>query len=504
MLAIILNFISRKVFLNALGNTVMGLNSLLLSVLSMLSLLELGVGNAIYFSLYKPLAENDTFKINLIMRMYAKIYRVIGCLVFIVGIALAAFLYLFIHTELSDRFLYVSYFIMLTDTSLSYYMAYRRNIFNADQRESFNTNVDMIVNMAVSCTQMLIVVLTRNYFVFLSIRMLGTVIGNLYIYYKSNQYYPYLKKKVVENVLPNDFLSSFKENVKALFISNISSYLVSGTDNLFLSRYINLETVFIYSNYKVILNAINQIFFALFNAMQASVGNFMVLETKGKVYELFKKVFFMNFLIVSYTSVALVTLFNDAITLWIGKEYTWPVMIVIVLVFNNYSDYILRAVATFKSAAGLYSPFPAFKYFTLLEGIINIVASLFFVLICRLGVLGVFLGTSVSSLVNTITIPYVLYKYEFKCSAKDYVQKYCQYIALTVAFCILSFSLYQWLCTDCIIINLAIGLIISFCIPTGLSSLIYCKTDEFLFVKGLVEKYLKSLYKRSFVKNKAE
>lgn len=494
-LVTILSFVSKKVFLDSLGDTTMGLHALLLSVLSMLSLLELGIGNAIYFSLYKPLAEDDQEQIAAIVRMYAKIYRVIGALVFGIGMVLMPFLHFFVSTKLPDRIMYTAYAIMLVDTSLSYYMAYRRNIFNADQKEYFNTNVDTCINVAVSCLQMLTVVLTHNFYLFLMVKMVGTVAGNLYIYYHSGKKYPYLKKKS-DYRLPKEFMDTFIENVKALCVVNISSYLVFGTDNLLLSKYTDLTAVFIYSNYTAILTAVNQVFHTLFNSMQASVGNFMVLEGKEKTYVLFKKIFFLNFLITGYTSVALVTLFNDAIELWMGKDYVWHIGIILVLVFNNYSRYVAQAIGIFKNAAGLYSPYPAFKYLTLLEGLVNLIASLFFIVVCDMGAVGVFLGTSVSTIVNTVAVPHAVYKYYFKMSPWDYIKRYAQYILLTVSYCGISIGIYQWIRTENLILNLVFGVIISFVVPVGLTSLIYHKTEEYKFVWDTVMKYVNKVLKR--------
>jgi O-antigen/teichoic acid export membrane protein len=471
----------------------MGLNSLLLSVLSMLSLLELGIGNAIYFSLYKPLAEKNDKMVSAIMRLYANVYKVVGALVLIIGFILLPFLHYFVETELPNSFVFKAYIIMLFDTSLSYYMAYRRNIFNADQKEYFITNVDTTINVLTVFLQMAWVVLTGNFYGYLVIKMIGTISGNLYIYFQSGRKYSYLKERIAYR-LSDEFLQTFVKNVKALCVTNISTYLVFGTDNLLLSRYTNLTAVFIYSNYTAILNAVNQVFHQVFNSMQASVGNFMVLEGEDATYSLFQKIFFINFLITSYTSVALLTLYNDAISLWLGKQYTWSFWIVAVLVFNNYSRYILQAVSVFKNAAGLYSPYSAFKFLTLLEGVVNLVASLFFIVSCRMGVLGVFLGTTVSTVISTIGIPHALFRYYFKHDGLDFVKRYFLYLFLTIIYCLCSVGIYQWIRTDMLIFNLVLGLLISFIVPIGFSAIIFRKSKEFQFVWDTVVKYCMKIF----------
>ena len=67
-------FISRTVIIMVLSVEYVGLSGLFSNVLSMLSLAELGIGEAIVFSLYKPVADNDTKKINAIMAFYQE-YR---------------------------------------------------------------------------------------------------------------------------------------------------------------------------------------------------------------------------------------------------------------------------------------------------------------------------------------------------------------------------------------------------------------------------------------------
>ncbi len=487
-----LNFVSRKVFLDNLGDTTMGLNALLLSVLSMLSLLELGVGNAIYFGLYKPLAENDRAQIRAIMRLYAKIYRIIGALVLGIGLMFIPFLHVFINTELPDQILYRAYVIMVLDTSLSYYLAYRRNVFNADQKEYFTTNVDTLINLSVCCIQMVSVVLTKNYYVFLGIKMAGTLIGNMYLYVQSGKKYPYLNEPSSYQ-LSDEFKRTFKENVKALCLINIASYLVFGTDNLLLSRYTDLTQVFIYSNYTAIFAVVNQIFHGTFQSMQASVGNFMIVEGREQAHGLFSKLFFMNFLVTSYTSTAMLSLFSDAMAWWMGQDYVWSMTITAVLVFNNYSRYISQAAGVFKNAAGLYSPAPVYKYLPLLEGGINMAVSLFFILGCRLGVLGVFLGTSISTVVTTVACPYAVYKYYFQCGAGRYIAKYFQYTGLTILYCILSVGIHRCVRGDSLIWNLGWGLAVSAVVPIGLSCLLYHRTEEFQFVRDTVRRYCNRL-----------
>ena len=130
----VLSFVTRKLFIIYLGDTILGLSSVMSSILSMLSLMELGVGNAIYFSLYKPLAEGDDGQVNAIMRLYKRLYAYIGIAVAVVGLCILPFLKMLVQKEIagsaiSMTYVYQVYFIFLTDSVLSYFLAYRRNLF---------------------------------------------------------------------------------------------------------------------------------------------------------------------------------------------------------------------------------------------------------------------------------------------------------------------------------------------------------------------------------------
>ena len=154
----VISFVARKIFINSLGDTVLGLNSLMTSILSMLSLMELGVGNAIYFSLYKPLAEGNDAEVNAIMKLYKRLYSYIGMAVGAVGLCILPFIHLLVQKEVglqtvSMTFVYEVYLIFLADSVMSYFLAYRRNIFSADQKEYMVTNVNTVVTLGYTFLQ---------------------------------------------------------------------------------------------------------------------------------------------------------------------------------------------------------------------------------------------------------------------------------------------------------------------------------------------------------------
>ena len=134
IIKILLQFISRKVFIYYLGVELLGVNSLFASILSILSMTELGVGSAVAFSLYGPIAEKDNRKIAGIMCLYRKVYKVIGFVVLAIGCAMLPFIPSMVNISENIPFIRVMFFIVLLKTALTYLLfAYSQTLLIATE-----------------------------------------------------------------------------------------------------------------------------------------------------------------------------------------------------------------------------------------------------------------------------------------------------------------------------------------------------------------------------------
>lgn len=488
LLITILQFVSRKIFISYFSDDLLGLSGLLQSVIAMLSLLELGVGSAIYYTLYEPLSNRNTEKIIAIIRLYKKIYTYIGCIVLFLGLIMIPFLSRFIDASINIRTVRIAFCIFLIDTASSYFLAYRRNIFNADQKEYFCTNVDTVTTALGVITQILFTIFTHNYYLYLVGKVIWTISANIIIYISSSKKYRYINKDT-NYVLPLEYMQEFKKNLKTLCISNVSSYLVFGTDNLLISNYVNIGSVFIYSNYSTIVNTVNKLLHNIFDSAQASAGNYVVNNDVSKAYKLFDNIFFINYMVTCFSSVSLVTMLNPFIKIWLGNKYVWPLYIVIILVANNYFRFINQTIALFRNAIGLYSPYSFYKYWGFVEGIVNIVASLLFVHLFKdEKIIGVFLGTTVSTIfVFSFNGIHALFKYYFGIEKlKEFARKYIVYILLTVMYSCLTLTLFKFFKTDNDYIKFAFSAIISIVIPNALNFMLFGKSSNFAFIKSVI------------------
>ena len=79
-------FFVRTIMIKALGSEYLGLSSLFTSILSVLSISELGIGTAIVFSMYKPIAEDDNDTLCALLNAYRTVYRIIGLIILGIGV----------------------------------------------------------------------------------------------------------------------------------------------------------------------------------------------------------------------------------------------------------------------------------------------------------------------------------------------------------------------------------------------------------------------------------
>ena len=236
-------------------------------------------------------------------------------------------------------------------------MAYRRTIIVSAQKDYINKNADTFLYIVTGILQIIIICVWKNYIASLIVKLVFTVLNNLYLYIKAGKMFPYLNDKNLHGKIEKEVKDKIVYNVKALFVIKIASYCVVGTDNILLSAFADLTAVAIYSGYTLIIGIINNLFNRSFGYITANIGNYLIGHNKEEIYQFYNKLNFLNYLITSYTSIALLVLLNEFIgKVWLGEDYVFPMAAVAVLVFNNYLRFCTQAAEAFRSAAGLYSP----------------------------------------------------------------------------------------------------------------------------------------------------
>lgn len=482
-LGIIISFIARIIFLQVLNSEYLGINGLFTNILTILSLAELGIGTAMNFSLYKPLAEQNKEKIKSLMYLYKKAYIIIGIIILVVGIAISPLLPFFIN-EMPDipENIYFIYILFVINTGISYFFSYKRALIVSDQKRYIATIYRYGFYFLLNVAQIICLLITRNYILFLVLQIIFTLLENIFVSIKANKMYPYLKEKNIDKLLKEE-TKEIKKNVFAMFFHKVGEIVVKSTDNIIISKFVSLSAVGLYSNYYLITNALNMIIGQVFTSIVASIGNLGATENKEKLKNIFNKVFFLNFWIFGFSAICLYILFNDFISLWLGAEYLLPESVMLVIVVSFCIEGMRKSVLDFRDALGI---FWYDRYKPIFEVIINLIASI--ILVQKIGLAGVFVGTIISTLTTSFWVePYVLYKYGFKMKLRDYFKQYLKYTIVTLLVAILTVFIINTLFTSVTILTFIGKLLLCIGIPNLCFILIFRKGEEFIYYKDLME-----------------
>ena len=388
MLVIMLtNFIMRTVLIHYLGEVYLGLDSLFVSILQILSLSELGISSAMVYSMYKPLAENDTPAVCALLKLYRTVYRWIALIMTVLGLAVTPFLPLIVKKDLPEGMnLYVLFFINLANTVLSYALfAYRSSLFTADQKYSVNNNIYSIFKIGGTALQVLAIILFKNYYMYSIILPLTTILKNLALYIISNKMYPQYK---CEGTVPKEEINNIKKRCAGMFLHKLSFVFRNSLDSIVLSAFLGLALLGKYNTYYYIINAISGIMILVSNSVTASVGNSMVVESKAKNYADFRKLQLLYMGLTSWLTVCLVACTQPFIKLWVGEKMMFTDGIMFVFCIYFFSIHFSRVCHVYRDAAGLWWQD---RFRPIVETVVNLVLNI--LLVKYLGVTGVMFST---------------------------------------------------------------------------------------------------------------
>ena len=212
---LLLQLINRLLFVNYLSQEYLGINGLFSNILSMLALSELGIGAAIIYALYEPIAKKDIEKVKSLMLLYKKMYTAIGCFILVVGIAITPFVDFFIKEKLDIPYLKFYFLLYVLNSGISYFYTYKRSIIICNQEEYISTITTTLASFFTKGAQIAVLVLTRNFTLFLVIQILFTRLENIVISKIADKKFPYLKDNYIRP-LSNDEKKKIKNNVFAM------------------------------------------------------------------------------------------------------------------------------------------------------------------------------------------------------------------------------------------------------------------------------------------------
>ncbi len=483
----VLSLFSRRVMIDTIGVEGVGLNAFLTSVITMLSLAELGIGTAIVYHMYVPLAKDDRVQIAKLMRTYRNIYRIIAAVILVLGLCLLPFMDRIVSdVSYSRKYVSVIFILFLIQTTSTYLFTYKRSILSADQKQYIITVFDLLYKIVTIAVGIAVLLLTRELAWYLVMLIVCTVGENMMISLKVDKMYPYLKE--LNGKLTKKENRKIARDVSNIFVGKVSVVITSSTDSILINMFVGTIQTGLYSNYNIIINTINGTLKQFSAAMRGSVGNLIALETPEHIDKVFKRLVFIMFYLAAFCACMLTGLIDPFITLAFGDGLLLDRVTVFVCIFNLYIMTVDIPASSLVAAAGLFKPD---KYISVIGLVINLVIS--FVLGRSIGMPGILLGTAATYLIQFVLKVVLFYKSYLKRSFAGMLLKNIVFAVLTAAECALI-----CICTNAVGAAVSnpyaaflIYAAISAVIPLAMNSLVFIKTDELGYTVGLCRDTLK-------------
>lgn len=470
----LLPFLMRTVMIYAMGVQYLGLNSLFTSILQVLNLAELGVGSAMVYSMYKPLANDDHETICALMKLYRTYYRIIGLIIAVVGLLLTPFIPKLISGEVpADVNIYTLYLLNLSATAASYWLfAYKNSILQASQRLDVVNKVMLLTNTLQSAAQLVMLLVFKNYYYYLIVTLATQILTNIITAIAANKLYPQYKP---HGELDRSIVDAIKGRFKDLFTSKIGQIVYDSADTIVISAFLGLATLAIYQNYFFILTSVTAFVTIVFSACTAGIGNSLVVESKEKNFGDFNKFTLITSWIAGFCGTCLLCIYQPFMELWVGKDLMLPFSAVVCFAVYFFTRQINSLYNLYKDAAGMWHED---RFRPLITSLVNLGLNL--VLVQFWGIYGVLISTVIA--IVFVGMPWLFINlftviFERKAMA-THLKKLLTYVLVAVVAAAVTYALCSLISVG-LIPTILLRMAICLVVPNALYCLAFRTTDEF-------------------------
>ena len=477
VIPIFLQFISRRVFLDYLNVEYLGINGTLGALLSALSLSELGIQTAVVYCLYKPLAEHDYVMVNKLMNVLRVIYKWIGCIFIIFPFVFSPFLRFVLKGTDIDYIILLSFFIISFTSACSYFLAYKRCLIFADQKEYVSKLIDFFCNIVFTVIQIVTLVLFHSFLIFTIVSLLSVIISNLIIHKFCRILYPFL----CQVPFSREVFKEVWSYTKNIIILRLAAYVYTSTDNIVISSMIGATWVGLLGNYTILTAKVTSIANGMLVPLGPIIGNLLLEKNDAKNSQILRAYTLVRFFIASLIVVPLFVVFEDLISWWIGEKYVLPTIVKYLLLCDFFINIYYTACCDFIGAAGLFNKD---KYIALLGAVINIMLSI--TLVCRLGVTGVLIGTIVSQLFFWISRSALLFRHCVKQGIKAFLLYWLRVLFHVSVLCCTIFIcdyIYSWMDISIGVCQVMLGALEAVLLTVVIFLTVFGWSSEFQYLK---------------------
>lgn len=421
-----IGFFQNKYFIQYIGIETLGIMKLFSQLLQYLNIIEMGIGNASAFALYKPLAEKNYEQISIIVSTIKSLYNRIALILFLLGILVAPTLPFFMKLETFNKMVYIYWILYLLNTISTYLFIKYIILFTANQEFILVRYIQSFSKIIFQILQIILIVRINSFLVYILILLLDNLTQYILFKIHYNKNYSYINKS-------KEKYQGLSRDIKNLFWHKLAGLIVFNTDLILISKFVSIEIVGIYASYQLVLQMITTLINVVINVIKPKLGRFISLNSKDKIYELFRDtnvIFLYLGILFSYCTYILI---NDFIVIWIGREYILENFTIKLIIINLFVNIFRGILENFKEVSGFFDDIQS----PILEAIINFIFSV--ILGMKYGLNGIIIGTIISNVtIILIYKPILVFRRCFEKDIKEYIKVYGNYLILLVIslFCL--------------------------------------------------------------------
>ena len=429
ILLLIAALIVRRLLIRCIGNDVNGLNSLYTSIIGMLAVAELGIGSAIVYSMYKPIVEGDQRRISALYRLYGRLYRIVGLVIFAGGLAVMPFLPKLISDYSVLRVnVYTTFLLSLVSVVLTYLYGAQTSLIEAHKNNYITTAILTIGRLTGYILQALAILAFRSFTIYLICQNIGTILIWLLTHAFVRRKYGQILS-LHETVDP-ETKSEITRNIKAMFMHRIGTVLVNTVDSIIISTFIGVAVLGKYSNYTMIAGVITRIIALFFSPLTSVIGHLCASGDPKQIKTHFDHFYTLNFVLGSVFFLGYYAVIDSVIRLLFGEGLEVTRSISFIIALNSFTSFMRQSQLLFRNASGT---FYNDRWKPVAEGAANLILSLLFVKTFpeEYKVVGVIVATIITTLTICYTVePFVVFRHVFRESPRAFYIRSYTYTAI--------------------------------------------------------------------------
>lgn len=470
----LLSIFVRKQFTEYLPIELLGIEGLFTNVVSILSLAELGISSVINYSLYKALASNDKNEINIIMNIYRYLYSCVGCFVLFIAVILYFFLPLLLKNDVNISWDYIRlvYFIQIFTILSTYFIAYKRSLFSADQKDYKCIKIDTICKSLDNIVRIVAIIFFKSYVLYALSTLFFNILANVIIAHNVDKNYKFITK---QKITLDDIRSrNLFRDIKNIIIHKIAGILYSGSDSIIVTFLLNLKIAGQMSNYLLIHNGVYSVLSKVFQGIIPSIGNLIYTESKEKSFKVYKTLDLLYTLFGAYICCMYILFFQKFILLFFGKEFLLPESYVWLLALNVFFAMQFENACNYRNT---YGSFEKDRLYMVLSAVSKVVIAM--LLIKEYGIAGLMIGTIAGLAFIIYGRIIIVFKYILNQSISKYLFRHLIYSAIIVAEILLLRQVIAFIDMPLSYTSLVLEVMLATIFMIVVNIIIFYKTEEF-------------------------